>query len=138
MKVIDALEVQDAVRDSLFRDEELVDGEAPEGAVIVEGVLTTFGFHPDRLETHREEVRDWLGQLPDTFQQDKGGGWSFLQVPFTKDDHQWGEHRDAQNLLVLGEGLGMVKNQMPMRELWAALPGGMPYYVFDLEKEKTS
>ena len=107
--MIDAKAVEDALKDCLFREEELVvsddealDGQAPEGAIIVEGVMTTFGFHPDRLETHREEVRDWLSQMNDNFMIDKGGGWSFTQVPFTKDDHQWGEQRDGENLMVLG------------------------------------
>lgn len=140
--MIEAMKVEDAVKDSLYREEELVvsddeslDGLAPEGAIFVEGVMTTFGFHPDRLETHREEVRDWLSQLDDNFMKDKGGGWSFTQVPFTKSGEQWGEQRDAQNLLVLGEGLGLVKNQMP-REIWEALPGGMPYYSINLEEEE--
>lgn len=103
--------------------------EAPEGAVIVEGILSRFGLHAGRLESHRAEVTEMLMNLPLGFRQSSGGGWSFLQACDDREGVQWtGFHMIMSQLFVLGMGLGLVKYLMP-RELWSALPGGMPYLV---------
>lgn len=67
-----------------------------------------------------------LSELPDQFMLSKGGGWSFLNVPFTKDEKFWGEQPDAECLICLGIGLNLAQFQLP-RFLWAAFPGGVPY-----------
>ena len=70
-----------------------------------------------------------LENLPLDFQENSGGGMSFLKACDDQEGNQWtGLHRRMEELFVLGTGLGKVKCLMP-RELWAALPGGMPYYV---------
>jgi hypothetical protein len=129
--------VQEVVRDSLFRYDEAPrteDGRPrdPEDAVIVEGVIGRFGFHPGRLESHRQDVTDMLRELPDTFKKRGGGGMSFLNMCLTKTGHQWGEHHDMDDLLCLAIGLKLGEIQVP-REMWSALPGGFPYVVFDVE-----
>ena len=43
-------------------------------------IAHTFGFDMTKLEEHRRDVRDMLGQLPKTFFPETGGGWSFLQA----------------------------------------------------------
>jgi len=48
---------------------------------------------------------------------------------------QWGEHRNIEQLVVLGIAAKMVKYCMP-RDMWGILPGGMPYIAIDTEKEK--
>lgn len=122
-----APKVIDILTDCLYRGNESSNGKPPENAVIVEGVVRSYGFHPQRLESHRAEVKELLAELPDNFQSDKGGGWSFLNACMTKDGEQWGEHIDMEALFCLGIGLGLAKWQMfTMKQV---LPGGMPYVV---------
>lgn len=123
MKVLTASNVHDVFVDCLFTDE-----EEKENPVIAEGLTMNVGFNPDRLEFHREEVKDFLMQLPHTFRENDGGGWSFLQACVTNEGYQWGEQRDVQELVLLGVALGYVKYLMP-REMWRLLPGGVPYFV---------
>lgn len=131
MSVLNSDAVTALFMDSLFKDEELPeDGSAPEGAVMVEGIIHAVGFHPERLESHREEVKAMLLELPLPFRMsegEKGGGWSFLNACNNKDDEQWtGFHAIMEQLFVLGIGLGLCEFQLP-REVWSVLPGGMPY-----------
>lgn len=127
-----AQQVSEILRDCLFNDDEVKDlpkGTAPENAVIVEGVMLKIGFHPERLEKHREEVKAILNKMPITFfptSQGGGEGWSFLQLCMTRDDEQWGEHRSMDELLCLGIALKMAKILAP-RDMWDIFPGGMPY-----------
>ena len=93
--------------------------------------MFTAGFHPSRLEGHRDEIQVMLGQLPDQFQKSKGGGWSFLNAYNDKDGHQWtGFHRIVEKLFMLGTAIGKVSLLFPRSE-WKSLPGEMPYYVVD-------
>ena len=116
--------VQAVFLDCLFKKEEIVDGKPPSDAVIVEGVVQKFGLHKQRLESHRSEVAELLAELPDEFS--KGGGWSFLNMCNTKDGVQWGEHRNMEQLMVLGVWLGLMRFAFP-RDMWIVLPGGVPY-----------
>lgn len=127
-----AASVDRIVRACLYTDEELTasDSSPPDGAVLVEGIVSKIGFHPQRLEAHREEIRGLLGQMPKEFHKSKGGGMSALNMCNNREGRQWGEHRDMDLLVVLGLGVGMVEYLMP-REMWAVLPGGMPYILID-------
>lgn len=110
--------------DCLFKD-----GENTENHIKVEGIQNTVGFHPERLTAHKEDVQAMLQFLPDEFQKGKGGGWSFLNACNDKDGSQWtGSHQRMEQLCQLGIGLGLAEWQLP-REMWAILPGGMPYVV---------
>ena len=76
-----------------------------------------------------------LSHLPTGFHKSGGGGWSFLQACQDDNDVQWtGEHRTMDMLFALGQALGYVALALP-REMWAALPGGMPYFVVDVDAE---
>lgn len=98
-------------------------------SVVVKGITNKFGFPKDRLELHRQDIIDMLNELPSEFHEKGGGGWSFLNACEDKSGNQWtGEHRIMEQLFVLGMAIGAVQCLVP-RELWAALPGGMPYYV---------
>lgn len=122
-------EVEDALTDCLYKPEEIEDGKVPEGAVVAEGVVAQYGFHPERLASHKEQVIGWLQLLPRQFREDEGGGWSFLNACNLEDGTQWTDlHQRMEQLFCLGVGLGLVKCQLP-REIWKALPGGVPYYV---------
>lgn len=138
--MIDAQAVHDAMADSLYREAELppdlVPGDVPAGAIVVPAIVATYALHPGRLETHRAEVTDWLSQLNPGFRRSVGGGWSFLQACMVRGEngewnHQWGEHREMEALFVLGIGLGLAKWALP-REMWDALPGGMPYVIVEM------
>lgn len=116
--------------DSMFCDDELgEDGKTlPEHHVPAYGILVNTAFHPERLESHREEVAGWLQHLPDDFHEHSGGGASFLNACYLKDGTHWAEHQTMEQLFMLGTALGLAECLMP-RSLWSLLPGGMPYYV---------
>ena len=115
---------------TVFTDCLFKEGEDTTMHVKVEGIMSTFGLHPNRLESHKEDIRSMLDQLPDDFKQEHGGGMSFLNACNTKDGNQWGEHTNMEQLFVLGIGIGFAKYCMP-RTAWIAFPGGMPYIVVD-------
>lgn len=104
----------------------------PPGAVLVEGVTSTFGLHPERLAESKPKIAEFISQLPDTFLDTAGGGWSFLNLPFDKDGNQWCEHREAEALCALAIGVGLAK-WAARRDQWHLLPGGMPYITFFVE-----
>lgn len=124
--------VHEAVYHCLYEDTEvahLAKDHAPESAVHVAGITGNFFFHPERLESHRSEVRWWLEALPHQFREGVAGGWSFLQACNQENGAQWtGSHKSMEELFVLGMALGMVKESFP-REMWPILVGGMPYYT---------
>ncbi len=112
--------------DCLFKE-----GEDTSTHIAAEGIMMTVGFHPERIESHRAEIEAMLDELPDQFKASSGGGWSFLNACEDKHGNQWTSfHRSMDQLFMLGMAIGKVESQMP-RELWSALPGGMPYYVID-------
>ncbi len=121
-ELIDASKLDAVFRDCLFRDDEPLDD-----AVLVEGIISRYGLHPTRLESHREEVVGLLGLLPRKFRRSVDGGWSFLEACRQEDGRHWGEHRNMEQLFVLGIGLGSAEWLTP-RE-----PGEMPYVVITEE-----
>lgn len=105
------------------------DGEDTSNNVVAEGVTSTVGFHPDRLESNSGAIVELLGELPDVFKASGGGGMSFLNACDDKHGNQWtGLHQTMEQLFLLGLASGKVVCLLP-REAWDALPGGMPYYV---------
>jgi hypothetical protein len=136
--LISSERVSEMFHDVLYTNEELEAGQAegdriaPDDAVIVQGVLMQFGMHPGRLESHRDEIRTMLSNLPTQFRdQEHGGdgGWSFLNACQDANDEQWtGMHQVMDELFVMGIGLGLASYLLP-REMWDAMPGGMPYLV---------
>lgn len=122
--ILTAVRVDEVFRDCLYKD-----GEDTSKAILVEGIVTTAGFHPERLESHRKDIEAMLAELPSEFQQSGGGGMSFLNACNDKNGDQWtGEQRTMEHLFQLGIGIGKVECLVP-RKMWSAFPGGMPYYV---------
>jgi hypothetical protein len=121
---ISAQRVRDIFMDCLFKD-----GEPTDDHIKAEGVMTNVGFHPQRLESHKQEIMELMDELPDEFKADGGGGMSFLNACMDRRGKQWtGEHRTMEQLFQLGVASGKARCLLP-REMWAVLPGGMPYYV---------
>lgn len=113
-------------RDCLWGDDEISgrsQDEIAESSTVVEGVVTKVGFNPQKLNTHRADIEELLSGLPVEFEQ----GYTFLDGCTTRDGEQWGEQQSAEQLFMLGLGIEKVKLCAP-RELWAVLPGGVPYY----------
>lgn len=130
--------VGEIVRGCLFTDEEVAEvaPEQPE-CVKVEGIMATLGFHPGRLQEHKDEIVELLDELPDEFKEGTGGGMSFLNACMDKHGNHWAEHPSMDNLFMLGIGIRRVMYCMP-RDMWKVFPGGMPYIVIakaDIEKE---
>ncbi len=113
--------------DTVFHDCLFKEGEDTKNHAIGKGVINDFGFHPERLAFHADDIQTMLDELPDEFREDKGGGMSFLNACMTRDGHQWGEHRNMEQLFALGTASGKAKMLMP-REMWNMMPGGMPYF----------
>jgi hypothetical protein len=139
-KMISAKKIEEALKDSLYRSEEVdTSGRCiSEGfpvPVIVEGLTSTFYLNSERLNKNKDQVVKWLSEFEDGFMKGTGGGQSFLTFCQTKDGSQWGGHKDCQNLLVLAIGLDLMGYCAP-KEVWKALPGGMPYVFINLPEDK--
>lgn len=119
--------------ESIFMDCLFKDGEDNNDHVEAQGIMTKVGFHPNRLASHVTEIVEMLNELPDEFKQSSGGGWSFLNACNDRHGNQWtGFHRTMEQLVLLGIASKKVKFQLP-REVWSALPGGMPYLVIEAQ-----
>jgi hypothetical protein len=123
--------VRDVLMDCLYKDEEITNGEAPEGTIVVEGIMNKMGLNPKKVELHRADIRQLLEGLPRVFYKQTGGGYSFLGLCEDAEGNQWGEHRNMDELCVLAQAVKMGSWCLP-RDMWSALPDGMPYVVFDL------
>lgn len=131
--MIDTKRLEEIFLDVLLNDDEV--NEDKTGAkeevemVRVEGIAVAgFGFQKQRLENHREEVKNMLEQLSDRFKE----GASFLEGCDDKNGNQWGGHRNMEQLFCLGIGLGYAEYCLP-RKIWASLPGEMPYIYIKSE-----
>lgn len=113
--------------EAVFIDRLFKEGEDASNPAMANGIVSNFGFHRERLASHADDIQTMLDELPDDFREGKGGGMSFLNACMTRDGHQWGEHRNMEQLFALGTASGKAKLLMP-RDMWGFLPGGMPYY----------
>ncbi len=101
------------------------DGEG-ENVVLIGGVVNNFALDKFWVNENKEDIKSMLLQLDDNFMNDGGGGWTFLNMPMRADGVQWGEQRNAEQLLVLGIACELANYLMP-REMWKMFPGDMPY-----------
>ena len=102
---------------------------SPAEGTIVQGVVNTAAFRPEAIENHREEIGALLAELPEPFQENGGGGWTFLNACDDKHGNQWtGFQQVMEHLFMLGLASRQVTELVP-RYLWPSLPGEMPYYM---------
>ena len=100
--------------------------------IFIEGILTKGYYDPKKLEENKSKIIELLSEWPSEFKRSQGG-WSFMNACIDKNGRQWCDcHSTMELLLMLGMAIGLVTFPMP-RELWKALPGGMPYFVIDLD-----
>ncbi len=127
--------------DCFYRGEEIKDDASgqpilPEDAVIIEGMTMKFGLHPDRVKAHAAEIHDLIAKIvADDFLVGKGGGYTFLNLCMDRDGEHWGEHKNCEELIVLGMAVGRAGYCLP-REVWSVLPGSVPYVWFSNTDKK--
>jgi hypothetical protein len=114
--------VDEMMKACLFAEDEPMDD-----AVMVEGIINNYAFHPVRITEHADEIGQMLAELPTAFQASGGGKWTFLNACMDRHGEQWtGLHQQQERLFALGIAAGKARWVFP-REVWAALPGGLPY-----------
>jgi hypothetical protein len=115
---------------NIFKD--CLTDETSENKLLVEGLVTKAYFNPDKLEASKSKIISMLDCLHPNFKSTEsggGGGWSFSKMCNDKNDEQWtGLHMNMEMLVMLGIGIKKVEYLAP-RELWNALPLGLPYIV---------
>lgn len=112
--------VSNAFMECLFKE-----GEDTSNHIRVEGIMSNFGLHPQRLEEQRELVTALLAELPAEFKE----GYTFLNFCTNKNGELWtGEHSICEQLIVMAIGLDLMSYCFP-REMWAILPGSVPYVI---------
>lgn len=127
-----ATNVKATIMACLYDDTDVIDGKLRDGApepIKVHSVMLNAGFNSVKVKAQTENIKAMLNELSlDFFPVDQGGGggMSFLQLCVTRDGEQWGEHRNCDELMALGMAAGFCTFLME-RDLWRALPGGMPY-----------
>jgi hypothetical protein len=111
----------------------LAHGDVDHPTITAVGILHKANFATKRLDERKGEIAGMLAQLPTEFKSVSNGGkggWSFLNACQDCDGHQWtGLHLTMEQLVLLGLATGQVKYCFSDREIWAALPGGMPYFM---------
>ena len=121
------MKLEAATIEAIFNDSLFQAGEDTEDRVEARGIMTNVGFHPQRLESHRDAIRELLLELPDDFHAGKGGGTTFLNACVDRHGRQWtGLHLIMERLVLLGLATGQMRFTMP-RDIWEVLPGSMPY-----------
>lgn len=129
--MISSVIVDSVFRDCLYKEEEIVDGKFTIEPIYVEGIVATFGLHPERVKQHAKEVKIMIDQLPDKFKV----GWTFMNLCNTKDGDQWtGLQQQLEQLVVLGIATNNMIYCAP-RPMWCIMPGGLPY-IQVVEKEE--
>ena len=104
-------------------------GQNADDVTEVEAVKHKFYYNKASIGENRERIHELLKELPEQFQQAKGGGWSFMNACMDCHDNQWADLHDTMELLfALGLAAGLVSMPLP-REMWVGLPGGMPYFT---------
>ena len=138
--MIDATEVDKIFTDCFWTQEEIdafklkaeeesqtVEEHVSQHSITLDGVMVKVAFNPEKVSKHEGRIKEILAELHPTFAE----GASFLRLPFDAKEHQWGEHQNAEQLMLLGMSIGKMKFAISDRVFWEAMPGGMPYIIAD-------
>lgn len=122
--MLSAANVDLVFRDCLYTNEEVLAAEParPEGMVEVNGIFGTYGFHPERLESHRAEVREMLRELPTDYDSKRFDRFPHLNVN-SGTGLTFSSRADfgtMEQLLCLAHGLGL-RRLSAVRALSSAL-----------------
>ena len=120
--IISCERIRNIVIDALVKESD-GDNLTPDQYVVVDGIINKCVFHKERLEAHRGEVQYYIDNIKDMKE-----GISFLSMCQDKEDSQWGEHPNCEELLLLGLALDILQYPLP-REAWQILPGAVPYII---------
>ena len=120
--------VRDILLDCLVQKNEpiKIDSVPKEPVIIVEGIVDNYAFHPERLAAHKQEIADIIAEMNPVFHKSSGGGWTFLNLCMDKNDVQWGEQINCQELVALAIATEQGGYCLP-KKMWDALPGSVPY-----------
>ena len=116
----------------MYKEEIKSEQDIPHGSIIVEGIKNTGVFDPKNVEANKEDIKDLLTQIHEDFASKESGGTSFLNLPVSENGGTWGEHMNAEQLMLIGIASGYMRYLVPP-DGWAILPGGMPYLVVSFE-----
>ena len=61
---LSAENVDKVMKECLFKDDEIEDQNPPEGAIVIKGIVRTFGFHPGRIKEAKPAIASMLRYLP--------------------------------------------------------------------------
>ena len=124
--------------EKVFKDCLLPDDYKNDTKVIpVRAVTGIFGFNPEKLDKHSNDIKEMLGQLSSAFDE-HNQGYTFMDLPFKGDGdckQQWGEQRSGDLLMALGLASGWMKMTFEDPKIWGLLPGSVPY-VYRTEKRQ--
>jgi len=144
LKPIDEKNYAERVRtlffDCLFRNQEEAEPFIEEKTYVPsKGIVRSVAFHPERLESHREEILGLMNEIvSDIFFIESGGGMSFIRLSFDKDEELWAEHQNAEQLFQLAQAIGHAGKNTENPAIISVFPGGIPYVWFSKEKKDSN
>lgn len=130
-----ARRIYEICNDALIKPHELLNGNTPAYAIVVNAINICYAFHPSRLEHHRAYVTEMMQSLH--YKDFKSTGMSILGLYGDKNEIVWAEDIDIENLCALAIGLELAEWTFP-RDTWGILPAGKPYITFKLTLTKES
>lgn len=125
--------VEEIFKDCLLPDDYKKDTKV----ILVRAVTGTYGFDPEKLDKHSNDIKKMISQLSSNFDE-SNEGYTFMDLPFKGEGdckQQWGEQRHGDLLMALGLASGWMKMTLEDPKLWKILPGGVPY-VYRTEKRQ--
>lgn len=127
--MLNASRVNEILMDCLLTNDQIEDGRPKQGIDVIyaSSVMNQFGLQKVKVNEHEKEIKSLLSLIDPSFAK----GMSFLNMCMDKDGNHWGEHRNCDELLALGNAVGCAEiiTALPA----ASLPGGMPYILINAE-----
>lgn len=97
--------------------------------------VSSLRWHREMLDGARPTILRMLRGLPKEFRNESGGGLSMTRIDRREDGSEWDENGlPCCLLLAMALATGYAKISTP-RELWDAMPGGLPYIELHLPAE---